>query len=143
MDRPHAVLHAQNRPRRRFLRTAQLNAVGFSALGGACLAAAAACAPALRSTDWPLAVRAAAGPVLVVTGLVVLDRRKWAGMETGFSFTDDPVIMRAVADQLTARGLPVSLEERAPGGPVLRYAHRHARRVHAALADLGISAPVP
>lgn len=144
VDRSDVTYSARSRHRQgRFLRTARLNAVGFGALGGVCLVAAALCAPALRRTGWPLLFRAAPGPVVVVTGLVVLDRRKWAGMVTSSSFTDDPAEMRAVADRLGALGLPVSLEERPPGTPVLRYAHRHARQVHAALADMGVPAPVP
>lgn len=144
MERPHAVLSARDRlPRRHFLRTARLNAVGFSALGGACLVAAATGALASRRTGRPPAIGAALGPAVVLTGLVALDRRKWAGTTTGFSFTDDAATTRAVADQLAARGLPVIVEERPPGSPALRYAHRHARQVHAALEDLGIPAPLP
>ena len=91
MDRSYVTYSVRSRHRqRRFLRTARLNAVGFGAVGGTCLVAAALCAPALRRTGWPLLIRAAPGPVVVVTGLVALDRRKWAGMVTSFSFTDDP-----------------------------------------------------
>lgn len=144
MDRPYAVLSARHRlPRRHFLRTARLNAVGYSALGGACLVAAAIGAVSLRRTGRPPATGAALEPVVVLTGLVALDRRKWAGTTTGFSFSDDAAATRAVADQLGARGLPVRVEELPPGSPGLRYAHRHARQVHAALEDLGISAPLP
>lgn len=124
--------------RPRFLRTARLDAVGYAALGGACLAAAAGSGPALRWAGRPAAVRAALGPVVVGTVLVALDRRRWAAMTMGFSFTDDPAATRAVAELLVARGLPVEVEADRPG---LRYAHRDARRVHAALADLGIDTP--
>ncbi|MCZ2818138.1 hypothetical protein [Modestobacter sp. VKM Ac-2984] len=142
MDRSYAAFSARHRlPRRHFLRTARLNAVGFSALGGACLAAAATGALASRWTSRPPVLGAALGPVVVLTGLVALDRRKWAGTTTSFSFADDAATTRAVADQLVARGLPVDVEEHPPGSPALRYAHRHARQVHAALEDLGISAP--
>ncbi|MCZ2839566.1 hypothetical protein [Modestobacter sp. VKM Ac-2985] len=142
MDRSHAVLSARHRlPRRHFLRTARLNAVGFSALGGVCLVAATTGALALRWTGRPPVIGAALGPAVVLTGLVALDRRKWAGTTTGFSFTDDAAATRAVADQLAARGLPVDVEEHPPGSPALRYAHRHARQMQAALEDLGIPAP--
>lgn len=129
------------RQHRRFLRTARLNAVGLSALTGTCLATAACCALALRRSGWPLVVRAALGPIAVLGGLVLLDRRKWSRTVMGYSFTDDLAEARAVADQLTARGLPVSLEERPPGRPVLRFAHRDARRVHAALESIRVDAP--
>ncbi|TFV56879.1 hypothetical protein E4P41_15145 [Geodermatophilus sp. DF01-2] len=121
-----------------FLRTARLNAVGRSALGGACLVAAAASAPALRRSGWPWPLRAAPGPAAVLAGLVLADRRKWAGMESGFTFTDDPMELRTVADRLAAQDLPVRLQEQPP---TLRYAHRDARRVHAALEELGIRPP--
>ncbi|SDN75344.1 hypothetical protein [Geodermatophilus sp. DSM 45219] len=124
--------------RPRFPRTARLDAVGHAALGGACLAAAAGSALALRWTGRPPAVRAALGPVVVVTGLVALDRRRWAAMTTGLSSTDDAAATRVVADLLVARGLPVEVDEQRPG---LRYAHRDARRVHAALQDLGVDTP--
>jgi hypothetical protein len=61
-------------------------------------------------------------------------------MTTGFSFTDDPAGTRAVADLLVAQGLPVAFQADRPG---LRYAHRDARWVHAALEELGIDTTVP
>lgn len=143
VDRSYAAYSARDRlPRHHFLRTARLNAVGFSALGGACLAAAAISSLALQKTGWPPAIRAVLGPVVVVTGLVALDRRKWAAMSTSSSFTDDVAATQAVADQLNALGLPVDVEEVPPGQPALRYAHRHARQVHTALGDLGIPTPL-
>jgi hypothetical protein len=119
------------------LRTAQLNAVGYAALAGACLVAGFISGLALAPTGWPLPVRAAVGPAAVVLALLAADRRKWARMETSFAFTDDVAAMRAVTDQLVARGLPVILDIE-DWGPRLRYRNRDAKRVHAALHDLGI-----
>jgi hypothetical protein len=120
-----------------FLRTARLNAVGYAALVGACLVAGAVTAVLLQATGWPMPVRAALGPVLVVLALVVADRRKWARMETGFSFTDDVATMRAVAGRLVAQGVPVTFDVE-DAAPKLRYRNGDARRVHATLAELGI-----
>jgi hypothetical protein len=122
---------------RSFLRTARLNVVGYAALIGACLVAAVGSASALRTTGWPPVLRAAVGPVVVVLVLVAADRRKWSRMETSFSFTDDPAELRTVADRLLAQGLPVRVEE--DQGPAITYRHRDARRVHAALRQLGIT----
>jgi|tagenome__1003787_1003787.scaffolds.fasta_scaffold20381940_2 hypothetical protein len=118
------------------LRTARLNAVGYAALMGACLVAGAVTAVLLQGTGWPMPLRAALGPVLVVLALVVADRRKWARMETSFSFTDDVATMRAVADRLLAQGLPIRVRDE--WGPSMVYRNGDARRVHAALAELGI-----
>jgi Flp pilus assembly CpaF family ATPase len=93
-----------------------------------------------RPTGWPLPVRAVIGSVVVVLVLVVADRRKWGRMETTFAFTDDVATMRAVADHLVARGVPVTLDVES-WGPRLRYRNRDAKRVHAALVDLGLRGP--
>jgi hypothetical protein len=58
-------------------------------------------------------------------------------METSFSFTDDVATMRAVAGRLVAQGVPVTFDVE-DAGPKLRYRNGDARRVHAALAELGI-----
>jgi hypothetical protein len=127
------------RPRSKsWLRTARLNAVGWGALAVACVIAGLVTDVVLLVTGWPVPLRAGIGPVIVVLGLVVADRRKWARMETTFSFTDDVLAMRAVADELVARGLPVTLDVESWGAR-LRYRNRDAKRVHAALADLGIT----
>jgi hypothetical protein len=135
---PTAPLSRGHRRQRSFLRTARLNAVGHASLAGACLLGGSVSALALAPTGWPLPVRAAVGPVAVVTALLAADRRKWARMETTFAFTDDVLAMRAVADQLVAQGLPVTLDVE-DWGPRLRYRNRDAARVHAALNDLGIT----
>ena len=134
---PTAPLAPGHRRPRPVLRTARLNAVGYAALAGACLVAGFVSGLAMVPTAWPLLLRVVVGPVVVLVSLVIADRRKWGRMETGFSFTDDVATVRAVADRLTARGLPVTLDEER-GGPSLRYRNRDAKQVHAALADLGI-----
>jgi hypothetical protein len=57
-------------------------------------------------------------------------------MEVGFSFTDDAAELRRIGERLRARGVPVRVDEE--WGPGLRYRNGDARRVHAALAELGI-----
>jgi hypothetical protein len=126
------------RPRPRpFLRTARLNAAGYAALAAACLVAAAVGALALSATGWPLPVRDLVGPVVVVLALVVADRHKWSRMETGFSFTDDGRDMRPIADRLVEQGIPASVDAER-GTLSLRYRNGDAKRVHAALAEMGI-----
>jgi hypothetical protein len=134
---PTAPLAPDHRRPLSFLRTARLNAVGYAALAGACLVAGVVSGLTLAPTGWRLLLRVVVGPLVVLVALVIADRRKWGRMETSFSFTDDVATMRAVADRLTARGLPVTLDEER-GGPSLRYRNRDAKQVHAALADLGI-----
>ena len=138
--RTSGYLSPGRRPRRSVLRSAQLNAVGHAALAGACLGAGLLTAFALQVTGWPLPLRAAVGPVVVLTALVVADRRKWARMETSFSFTDDPAELRGVGARLVARGLPVRIDTD-DRGPRLSYRNRDAARVQAALAELGITMP--
>jgi hypothetical protein len=124
---------------RPFLRTARLNAVGYSALVGACLVAAVVSALALRATGWPQGLRAGVGPLVVVLALLGADRRKWARMETSFSFSDDARDLRSIADRLAAQNLPATVE--VDGRVlVLRYRNGDAARVHAALDGLGIRA---
>jgi hypothetical protein len=137
---PEQYLSRRGPRPRPFLRTAQLNAVGWSALAGVCLVAGVLTALTLRATGWHPALRGAVGAVGVLAALVVADRRKWGRMETGFSFTDDAVELRRVGNRLIAQGLPVRVDEE-QWGPRLRYRHRDARRVHAALAELGIVTP--
>ncbi len=134
---PTAPLARNHRRPLSFLRTARLNAVGWAALVAVCALAGLIAIVLLRATGWPLPVRAVLGAAVVVLGLIVVDRRKWGRMETSFSFTDAVATMRAVAERLTARGLPVTLDEES-GGPSLRYRNRDAKQIHAALADLGI-----
>jgi hypothetical protein len=136
---PQRYLFRRRRPAPPFLRTAQLNAVGFAALGGVCLAAGVVTALALRTTGWSLASSAAVGPLVVLVGLVVADRRKWARMESSFSFTDDAAELRRVGNRLIAQGLPVRVDD--DPEPRLRYRNGDARRVYAALAELGIVTP--
>jgi hypothetical protein len=128
------------RPRPRpWLRTARLNAVGYAALLAACLLAGVVTAVVLRATGWPLPLRAALGPMVVVLALVVGDRRKWSRTETSFSFSDDSTDMRSVAARLAAQNLPVTVDV-AGRVLVLRYRNGDRGRVHAALHSLGIRA---
>ncbi len=67
-----------------WLRTAQLNLVGWSALLGACLGAAGLGLAAARLTPLPPRARlkfAVAPVVALVVALVVADRRRWAAIQ--------------------------------------------------------------
>jgi hypothetical protein len=123
--------------RRRWLRTAQLNAVGYAALVAVCLLAGVVTAVGLLWTRWPLTIRILLGPVVVVLALVSADHRKWSRMETSFSFTGDAELTRVAADRLAAAELPVAVTAE-DGQLNLRYPNRYAGRVHAVLESLGI-----
>lgn len=142
-DEPIGVPRPLLSHRRRwaFLRTAQLNAIGWSTLGAAVLTSAAMSGVALRATGWPIVARIGAGPTAVLAVLVTLDRRKWRAMETHFSFSDDVDHTRSVVEQMVAEGLPVTFEDR-DGRAEIRYSNRYARRVHAAVERL-MAAPRP
>ena len=133
---PAQYVTGRRAPRRPFLRTAQLNAVGWAALVVVCLLAGVLTAFLLGRTVW-LPLRAAVGPVAVLVALIVADRRKWSRMEAGLSFPDHPAELRRVADRLVEQGVPVRMtgDDRHPS---LRYRNGDTKRVHDALRALGI-----
>lgn len=89
--------------RRSWLRTAQLNLVGWSALIGVCLLSAAAGLAVAAAARVPLALGAAFGvaPLLVVA---LLDRRRWSRMQTSFSWGGSVEDVAQIAAELQARG---------------------------------------
>lgn len=121
------------------LRTVRLNTVGYAALLGLVVAGAAALGGAGAAVGLPVA-GAALGAVLVLAGVVVLDRRRWAAAETGLGWTDDAAQVASVHDALASRGVGTTVEDHGDG-PTLRYRHRDGRAVREVLGEHGVTFP--
>jgi hypothetical protein len=96
-----------------WLRTAKLNAVGWAALLGGCFVAAAVGVAAA----WAIAVPLWWGAVLGVIPLVavfLLDRRRWAAMETGFGWGGSVPEVTRIASELAALGVVVQVRPEPP-----------------------------
>ena len=128
------------RAHRHLLRTARLNLVGWLALLLLCAMAGTVAALLGNAVGWPWWVTGACAVLLVLAGVVGLDRRRWAGMSTSFSWTDDPAEVGTVVEALRQRGLPVEMIiDPDDGTPRLSCRNRHAKRVQALIATLGES----
>ncbi|MDV3221300.1 hypothetical protein [Intrasporangium sp.] len=144
------------RARRSWLRTAQLNVVGWSALVGVCAAAGAAgvlVARALGASGWWGLVVS-----LVPVGAVVLaDRRRWAAMETSYGWSGSVGEVARIAQELRGRGVDAEVRPdaqyeqpwwdridapaEAPHTASLVYPNRHEATVRAVLRQHGIAPP--
>lgn len=146
--------------RRPWLRTAQLNRVGWSALVGTCAVAGAVGLRLARGLDlavWPGLALALAFALLPVGGVVLADRRRWASMETGFGWGGSVAEVSRIAEELQARGVDARVRpdpdheqpwwDRIDTPPdaeptaSLAYTNRHAATVRAVLRAHGIDAP--
>lgn len=109
---PPPPRHRHDR-RHYWLRTAQLNAVGWAALLGLCLAAAAvgvATARAIAVPTWW-----GASLALVPLGAVLLlDRRRWAGMETSFGWGGSESEVAHIAAELADQGVVTQVHTEPP-----------------------------
>ena len=94
--------------RHSFLRTAQLNAVGWAALFGACLVAAAAGVGAAVAIAVPRWWGAVLG-VLPLAAVVMLDRRRWAAMQTSFGWGGSEVDVARIVSELAELGIITSV----------------------------------
>ncbi len=90
--------------RRSWLRTAQLNAVGWSALLGACLVAAAVGVGAAGAIAGPRWWGAVLG-ILPLGAVVMLDRSQWAAMETGYGWGGSEVEVARIVSELAELGV--------------------------------------
>lgn len=103
------------RGRRPWLRTAQLDAVGWAALLGTCCATAGAGFAGLRMAGRP----GRAGLVLALGplgALVLVDRRRWAGTTRGLGWGGSPDEVAEVAEQLRSEGVFASVRPDDPDG---------------------------
>ncbi len=143
--------------RRPWLRTAQLNIVGWSVLLGSCAAAAALgvlLAPALQLPGWSGLLLG-----LFPLGAVVLaDRRRWAAMEAGLGWGGSVSDVTRIAEELQGRGVDAQVRPDAryeqpwwdrldpsdtPDQPTasLVYTNRHEATVRAVLRAHGVDLP--
>lgn len=144
--------------RRPWLRTAQLNVVGWAALLGACVAAAGVgvvVARVLRLPGWSGAALA----VVPLGAVALADRRRWAAMETSFGWGGSADDVARIASALEAQGIATGISADAtaaeewgepvglgPGDPMthtasLSYRNRDAKTVEAMLRAHGIEPP--
>lgn len=147
-----------------WLRTARLNAVGWAALLGLCLAAAAVGVATARAIAVPSWCGASLG-VLPLGAVVLLDRRRWAAMETSFGWGGSEADVAHIASELANQGVTAQVhteppmqvwpepaygwdgpEESPADGPALQaaslsYRNRDAKTVEATLRAHGISFP--
>lgn len=156
----YAPLRTGPPPRRPWLRTAQLNIRGWSALVGLCAVAAAVGLRLARGLDlsvWPGLALAGAFALIPVGGVVVADRRRWASMETSFGWSGSVAEVTRIAEELRSRGVDARVRvnpqyeqpwwDRIDTPPdaeptaSLVYTNRHADKVRAVLRAHGIDPP--
>jgi len=150
--------------RHSWLRTAQLNAVGRAALLGACLVAAIVGVGAVGAIAVPRWWGAVLG-VLPLGAVVLLDRRRWAAMETSFGWGGSEVDVVRIVSELADQGVTTRVRttptaegwgepedgwgepeepqtgDRALKTASLRYRNRDAKVVAATLRAHGIHFP--
>jgi hypothetical protein len=127
--------------RRGLFRTAQLNLIGWMAVAGLCIVGAAAGYGISVLVGGPVVVWLLTGALLSLITLVVVDRRRWGQMWTGYSWGDSAQATESVCRQLKRRGLAVATRTYSDGRIQLHYRHRDGRRVARALSQLGIRPP--
>ena len=149
----------RGRRRRSWLRTATLNAVGWSALLGLCLLTGVVGVVTAGALSLPRPLGAACA-VIPLIGVVVADRRRWARMETGFGWGGSAVGVARIVAELESQGIRARVEtsatasawgERAQFGsrePVVEtaqlcYCNRDAGAVAELLRQHGIRPPDP
>ena len=92
------------RRRRPWLRTADLNVVGWAALLGLCLLAAVAGVVVSAALGLPRLGGAVCAAVPLI-GVVIVDRRRWARMETSFGWGGSLADVVQIAAELEVRGI--------------------------------------
>jgi hypothetical protein len=122
-------------------RSTRLNPVGWAAVAAFCLVGAATGYGISLLVGWPVTVCLVIGVLLCLTTLVVLDRRRWGQLWTGYSWGDSPEATERVGTELKRRGLAVETRQYADGRVGLHYRHRDGRRVARALSQFGIRPP--
>jgi hypothetical protein len=117
-----------------------LNAVGWAAFAGVCLAGAAVGYAVGVAVAAPAVPAVLAGAAVAPVALVWADRRRWRRRWTGYSWGGTPVEVRHAAGELRRAGVPAEAETTG-GRAALRYRNRDRRRVARVLAGLGIQPP--
>lgn len=125
----------------RLFRSAQLNLFGWMAVAALCLIGAATGYGIGSLAGGPVAVWLVIGAVLCPVMLVVVDRRRWGRLWTGYSWDDTPEATESAGRELKRRGLAVTTTMSRDGRIALRYRNRDGRQVARALSQLGIHPP--
>jgi hypothetical protein len=115
-----------------FLRTAELNWVGWSALVASSCTVGAAGAALAAFADWPWLPVATAGVLLVPACLIVLDRCTW---RNGYTYMTpsgdaDAAGLTAIAQNLRDLGYDVTMDHATQDTPTLVVRNRDLERVH-------------
>ncbi len=163
-DYEAAPMRQGRRRHHHWLRTARLNAVGWAALLGACLVAAAVGVAAAGFIAIPRGWGAVLG-MLPLGALVLLDRRRWAAMEAHFGWGASEADVARIASELANQGVLTTIHTAAtadawgepgdgwgrPNEPLtsdetvttasLSYRNRDAQAVAATLRAHGIPFP--
>ncbi|MCA2219128.1 hypothetical protein [Jidongwangia harbinensis] len=140
--RASAYLSSEPHDRRpELFRTAELNAAGWAAVGGLCVAGAAAGLALARLTGAPSWITASAGAAAAFAAVLAADRRKWAGMHSSYAWTDDSAEVQHIAGLLQRAGIDAAADADRGYGPSLRYLNRDHRRVARAFREAGLPPP--
>ncbi|MEU8238412.1 hypothetical protein AB0C07_09215 [Actinoplanes missouriensis] len=127
-------------PRRELFRSAELNPAGWAAVAGICLCGAATGWAVTRVTGVPPWITTTVGAAAAFAAVVAADRRKWAGMSTTYSWTDDLAEVERVAMLLRRAGIDASAVTDGRR-PALRYRNGDLRHVNRAFRDAGLPPP--
>ncbi len=127
--------------RREMFRTAQLNVAGWAAVAGLCVTGAATGLAATRLTGAPSWITAPVGSAAAFAVILAADRRKWAGMPTTYTWTDNPAEVQHMASLLQRAGIDASADTADVDQPTLHYLNRDHHRVARAFHDAGLQPP--
>lgn len=152
----YAPLRPGQPDRRPWLRTAQLNTAGWSALLGVCAAAGGVGVLLARALGLP-GSSGLALTVVPVGAVVLADRRRWADMETSFGWGGSVAEVSRVVEELRNRGVEAQVRPEtqyekpwwdridtppdAEPAASLGYTNRHAATVRDVLRSHGLALP--
>jgi hypothetical protein len=122
---------------RGLFRTAQLNAIGWTALIGWLAMWAALWGVAASHAHLPVAAGCGLGAATAAATVVIFDRRRWGEMESYFAWTEDTAVVEQAVRRLENQGIDVHFHTTPDGEPSLVYRMRDHRRV---MNELGFPA---
>jgi hypothetical protein len=122
-------------------RIATLNAVGWAAVAGLCVAGAATGLAVARLTEVPAGITVPAGAAAAFAAVLVADRRRWAAGHVSYSWTDNLAEVQQMAETLRNAGVDASADTDDYDRPRLNYVNRDHPRVTRAFRAAGLPAP--